>query len=145
MINNGGSRNNGGSSSNGHVNGGQHQQEQPAGTMIRVESDRVQYTEQAIVSDYMYVVLAKCGPKESSVCYKYSLLLYNCSLLTVSLRLFLANAVANAARQIPNDHCGRIRGETSRAPTQVSHRASSSQGTLRVVVMYKSVGGERNP
>jgi hypothetical protein len=56
MSNNGGSRNNGGSSSNGHVNGGQQPQEQPS-AMIHVESDRVQYTAQAIVSDYMYVVL----------------------------------------------------------------------------------------
>jgi hypothetical protein len=58
MSNNGGSRNNGGSSSNGHVNGYVNggQQQQPA-AMIHVESDRVQYTEQAIVADYMYVVL----------------------------------------------------------------------------------------
>jgi hypothetical protein len=78
------------SSSNGHVNGGTTAAAAPA--MIRVESDRVRYSEEAIVADYVYVVVLlfkapSVDRKEGSVW--GSLLLYDCSLCVVVVPLFL--------------------------------------------------------
>jgi hypothetical protein len=124
---NNGSTIGGGSLRNGHVNGGPQQQQAVASPMIRVESHRVHYSEQAIVADYMYVLC--CFSKRFSLV--ISLTLARCCCCYASF-FACTNAVVVdiCGMQVPNDHCGWIRGETSRTPTQVSHRASRSQGTF---------------